>query len=438
MCRRWLVAGVLLGGCSDRPVVDPSNPGSSESTAAVPTTETPTPTTAGTSDAVEVTGDVIETTSAESSGTESVGVSESSSGTEPSATTGEPVTCGPPCAEGWAIDGDLTLSAGGDADAFACLTRVGGTLTIPGGIDAAGLAGLRNVREVGLLVIEFNNSLTDLSPFECLEVAHDGLSIYQAEALVDTSALAGLRVAPYVSLTQTGLTALPTFSPAYEGLGNLYLATNSALVDLDVVAGWPLVSAGSVYIQLDDNASLTSVAGISGLIAASDYTFLQITRSPALQSLAGLEPLKGSTLWLEKLPLVPDLEPLANVVETNGITLLGMPKVESLHGLHNVKRTSEFVIGNCIEPEMAGMDGLKDLSGLDALERVDYLSIANNANLTGLGGAPLLASLNTLSVLGNPMLTQADVDALVGQLDFTPEQCFGGWNECSCFQLMPW
>lgn len=431
---RWWAA-VLVAGCSDRPVLDTEAMNSTGTTGGS-TAEPNVPTTSEAASS-SGTGEVVATTGPGTSGSSSEGSSSADSG---SSTTGVEV-CGPPCDDPWVMQGDLTISSGASTEQYACLTRVVGTLAISGDADATALAGLRNLQEVERLRLEFNSVLTDLSPFACLEHAHEQLSIYQAPALMDASALAGLRSAAYVSFEQTGLAALPGFSPEFAGLSNLYVRGNPALVDLDVVADWGFVGGFDLAIQLDDNPALASVAGLAGLIeeVGDAGAAVQITKAPALGSLAGLEPLVRGSLWLEGLTALTDLAPLANLVDGYNVTLVGLPKIESLHGLHNMATVSTLIVGNCIDDEMAGMDGLVDLAGLDALTTAYTLAIANNANMSALTGAPLLTTVTTLNVVDNPGLAQADVDALIGQLGATPDQqCFGGWNQCQCYQLMPW
>jgi hypothetical protein len=116
-----------------------------------------------------------------------------------------------------------------------------------------------------------------------------------------------------------------------------------------------------------------------------------------------------------------------------------MPLVKDLKGLHNLTTAESLVIGDCIngEPNGLGMPGLKDLSGLDKLESVPSLGLANNAGMTALTGAPGLHSVLLAEIVGNDALTQADVDQLFDQLDAEPQHCFGDWGMCQCFASMP-
>jgi len=80
-----------------------------------------------------------------------------------------------------------------------------------------------------------------------------------------------------------------------------------------------------------------------------------------------------------------------------------------------------------------------DLGGLDALTKVSDFGIANNDGLVALAGAPLLHQVNAMTVVENDKLTQAALDAFVAQLDQAPgDLCFGAWEMCSCFEILPW
>ena len=97
------------------------------------------------------------------------------------------------------------------------------------------------------------------------------------------------------------------------------------------------------------------------------------------------------------------------------------------------------MIGDCVNMGTGGMNGLQSLAGLDSLESVGSLALANNMNLTSLAGAPLLTTAGDgVNVVNNPMLSQAAFDAFLEQFAPAPVSCFGGWDECPCFEILPW
>ncbi len=402
-----------------------------------PTTDAP-----GTTDAPVTTGAATST----GPGADTTTGTESSSSGEPGdSSTGGPSVCGPPCAQTWTHMGDLLIWPGAPTAEYECMDVVAGTLQITGEFDAAALAPLRNLRFTSGLRIEFNDALTDLSPFECLEEATNNLVLDQMPALADASALGKLRSASYVQIEQTGLTGLPAFAPDFTGVENVYIRDNPALVEIGAMAAWGHLPGDYLAIQLDDNPALTSLVGIEGPLAAvadepSAQVGVQVTKAPKLASLAGLEAMTHGSLWLQGLPKVPDLLPLGSLTEGDNITLFGMPAVKNLQGLHHLVTTDWLMIGDCINenPDNTGMDGLVDLSGLDSLTKASSLSIAKNANLSSLAGAPVLSKVNGLEVIENPKLTPAKVDEFVMSLDSMPDACVGGFDQCQCFELLPW
>ncbi len=219
----------------------------------------------------------------------------------------------------------------------------------------------------------------------------------------------------------------------YGGIQEFVAAGNPALVDLDPMAEWPGLSASSgLSLQVRDNPVLTDIAGLAGpLGTAPGDASVTLERLPALPSLVGLSEHHGTSYGLHDLPLVPDLVPLTGVSHLYWLEISGMPLVTSLTGLHELSSALFIRIGDC-NSESSGMDGLTDLSGLDALGEVEFLSIVNNAALTSLAGAPNLYSVYVLDVVNDPLVDAADVAAFVAPMEFTPETCVGAWAECMC------
>jgi len=318
-----------------------------------------------------------------------------------------------------------------------------GDIFVDGAVDAGALAGLVDLQVLaGVLTINDNPVLTDLGPLACLRSAGE-VQILGAPALTDMSALAGLEDTRLIFLRAPGLTGLPEL-PALTGLQRLMLFGNPALTDLTAAGTWK-ISSDEFALAVRDNPVLADLVGVEGLFAqAKDTSLLSVEAydSPALTSLAGLETLTHGDLVLSGLPGLTELEALAGYVHAGSLTLSGMPGLGSLHGLHNLQDvTGLFELGDCLSvgPGVDGMDGLVDLSGLDALVHVAAFGVANNDAMVGLGGAPKLQQVGLLAVMENAKLTQAAVDALVGQLDQAPGNlCFGDWEMCSCYELLPW
>ncbi len=452
---RFILASVLLVACTDRPAIEPDSDTGTVTTGMQPTSAgTPTSSASEPASTGEASsgGQVSGTTGEDSTGTTGTTSTTSTTDTTGEATTGDPGTttdeppaaCARDCARFKTHQGDLLLGPGSDTDAFTCVTRVTGQLWIDGDIESSALAGLSDLAIVDdLISITGNDVLTDLAPFACLREARKGVLINNLPALTDISALSGLRVTPSFALRFTGVTALHAAPPDFAGTSRIDLTGNPALVDLQGLASWT-VAQQFLHLTIDDNAALTDLGGIAGLITGADEAdtlAIGLSKLPALTSLAGFEPLTKGTVGFADLPLISDLQPLSQLVQAGGVALSGMPLVTSLDGLAQLKTVGVLTIGQCINggPDTPGMDGLTSLAGLESLTNIWDLGIANNPGLISLAGAPKLASVTTMELVGNPQLTQTAVDAFTAQLDMDPENaCFGDWGECFCFEVMPW
>ena len=451
MQRRFVMASILLVACTDRPSADATGDTDAASTTGQPTSDS-TPTSSATNEP-DSTGDassggpVSGSSGDDSTGsgpTGTTGTTGETTGEDPGTTTDEPGACARSCARFKTHEGDLLLGPGSNTNAFECVTRITGQLWIDGDVDATALAGLADLAIVDdLLSISGNAVLTDLAAFACLREARAGVLLNDLPALTDTSALAGLRVAPNFALRFTGVTALHAAGPEFMGTSKIDLTSNPALVDLKGLASWTVAQQFLVLV-IDDSEALTDLTGLDGLISGADQAdtlVITLSRLPALPSLAGLEPLTRGTLGLTELPLITDLQPLSKLTQAGGLVLAGMPLVTSLGGLAQLESAGTLAIGECIGggPDTPGMDGLTSLAGLESLTSVSGLGVANNAQLVSLAGAPKLHTVTAMEVIANPKLSQAAVDAFTAQLDMGPQDaCVGGWDECSCFEALPW
>jgi hypothetical protein len=357
-------------------------------------------------------------------------------------TTGpEPLEpCGPPCAETFVHDGDLQVNTNDDLTQYACVTHIVGKLNLGGALDSAALAPFANLQVIeGEFAITSNSALTNLDAFACLREV-DALRINNAPALTDMSGLANLKVAPHITVQQSGVTALPELAPTYQGLRYLRLWDNPALADVSAVAAWPGVGVIQEF-EISKCPALTSVEGVGHLLApAMGHASLRLQELHGLTSLHGLEPAIRGSLDLVDLPLVPDLLPLSSfaVDEPGSLWLSGMPLVTSLDGLNDATGLGHLEIGMCpIGPTGHGMDGLTSLAGLDSQQWLSILQVAGNANLASLSGATSLTKVeNYLNVAANPKLSQQAFDAFLEQLD-GGGGCFGDWDVCVCPDFMP-
>lgn len=403
-------------GCPARPV------GQDDGTTAITTTTGASTSAAAPTSGPATTADPA-TTTGTTGGTTSTGTT---SDPLPDATTlppdGGPSTCGPPCAETWTHVGNLEIGPGPnstDPDDLACMTQIIGDIHV---FDIHGdqLDGLRNlIRAEGFMSIG-GDAITSLSPFGCLQEVTNHLQVGPAANLVDLSGLSGLRTVPTFTLMATAATAMPAFSPEFFGISQLQILYNDALVDLDNVAGWTTREDG-LWAILEENDALASIAGLQQPFAGSlSPPSIYLIDLPVLVSLAGLEGRADyNLLKLDSLPAIPDLTPLTTMTTVERLEMNSMPQILDLDGLAQLKTAGTLVLGDCWGNVGIGMDGLKDLSGLDSLTTVDALGIAWNSQLTALTGAPMLTTITTRwrvennSLLGQPAI--AAFSAQVGQ-----------------------
>ncbi len=451
---------VLGAGCSDR--VAMTEPGatstgeastsegaSGSGTGVVPTSGAPT--SEGSSGGTESSGSPV---SASSDGSESSSGGSSSGGSEGSSESGSeggsestdgPVSgCASACDRTSTHDGNILIEPGDATDWLKCVTRVTGDVLINGDVDAAGLAGLADLRQVdGDFAILSNAVLTDLSPVACLRTVNGWLRLSFMPLLTNLAGLEGLEFVRQLQLRATAVANVDE-PLALKGVAKIDLFDNPELEELGAVEGWEIAS-DEIVLQMGNNPKLKDLLGFAGLLAQAGpevEVAVQVFDSPGMTSLKGLEAMTHGHLVLSGLVKVADLEPLANLTTAGSVTMSDMPLLTSLHGLHNLKSVGgTFSLGACTNggPDSPGMDGLKDLQGLDSLTQVSAFGLANNKAMTGLGGAPKLTTVQWFEAVGNSMLKQPAVDAFLAQLDMAPDlQCFGGWNQCECFQVLPW
>jgi hypothetical protein len=318
------------------------------------------------------------------------------------------------------------------------LTRVTGDLWIGEKANLATITSLGNLREVGgAFTIAGVAALTDLDDFGCLREV-ESLALQQLPALVDVGGLAGVRIAPRITLEGVGVTTLPEFADSYQGVDTLTLRDNPALLHLDPAGLWGTTGA-PLTIQIANNPALVSVAGLGGILLANgaESAHVELDDLPALTSLTGLEPLVEADLHVTRLPLVTDLMPLSALKKGGQVTFDAMPKVLDLAGLAALNTVHTLTLGDCSNGEDGGMDGLTSLAGLASLTSVDHLRLAGNDGLVALTGAPELHAVSGVAVVGSPALPAAAFELFLDQLDDPPWHCYGDWERCQCSIIQP-
>lgn len=361
-----------------------------------------------------------------------------SGGGDVSTTLDPPAGCGP-CVGNWDHDGSVLLNSMTAHIDYSCVRTIDGGLFIHADADPAQIASLANLQRVtGELTILGHSDLTDLDSFGCLREVGE-LKLEQMPQLTDLGGLARLEAAPHILFDGLGITALPEFAAGFAGITSLTLRNNHALVDLHAASSWG-PGGGGLDLRIAGNAALPGLTGLAGLLADHGAALVNIELAdlPSLTSLAGLEPVVFANLYAERLPLVPDLAPLSNLAIGGQITFNAMHEVTTLTGLGALTSVGTFTLGDCSHDGSGGMDGLTSLAGLDSLESVNHFALADNDKLVSLAGAPALTSMQGFAAVGNPGLTQEDVDALFKQIGGEPPlACHGGWDRCECAPINP-
>ena len=493
MQRHHLVPALLLFACTDRPALETADSTASttgESTSAAPTSDPPTGTTTPATDTPATDTNPTDTSTTDTSTTDAGTTGPGTTATTTTATTstdttdgtttdltatdtgssstGEPPQPGvcSPCETLTVLDGPMLIDPTTDIAQFGCVGTVMGAVSIAGDLTAEQLAPLCHLTVVGsALSIKNNTVLTDLSPFAAVEKVKT-LTLFGLPALTAVSGMTALEEAGDIDIGQTGAKALGTFSPQFTGITHLDISGNPALSDISAMVQWGLGdSFQSIVIQ--NSPGLKDLSGIADLFAAADHDFsFTLHGAPGMTSLAGLGSAAGGTYEFADLPLVTDLQPLAQVktlgslslrnipltslaglgsLQSARLTLQKMPKLTSLEGLGSLATGDVFLWDLPVLASLAGLEkftsggltfidlplvtslaplsGLVDgksvhmqgmplvtsLAGLDNLETALSLSIGDcvNEGTSGMDGLTSLAGLGALTTAGEFMVTNS-------------------------------
>lgn len=302
------------------------------------------------------------------------------------------------------IEGDLRIVADavGSLSALGSLRRVHGILDVlardPGSaadavpVDLSGLDRLESVGQLRLLSVA-PHSLAPLSALSAIEGRDDsGLYLLSVSGLTSLDGLRGLERVKRVELSDVpGLRSL-------RGLERLH-----EVEALDVL-GVPLeelaepehfVLTGS--LRLEETALVT----LQGLAASSRPSIVRLGNDTRLVSLDGLTVGEAlEELWLEGNTALEDISALGGLREVSGALVLSGSPSSSLAGLAGLERVASLTLSGT---------AVTDLRGLERLASADSIDIRANPALATLAGLATLAPnarIGSLSVDGNPALTQ--------------------------------
>lgn len=190
--------------------------------------------------------------------------------------TGEPLTCLDTDTPGE----DITIYSDAEMEELALSGCVPERIIVSGGAVTS-LAGLSDLREVGILEIRYNPVLESLAGIEDLERV-DHLIIVGNNLVTQLPEFPKLELGIVTIKANDVLTSLGSF-PAAAQLSRLEIAANEALVDL---GGFPALSTVTGDVLLNNNLAVTNFAGLEGLTSIGGD--LHIEDNAGLTSLAEL------------------------------------------------------------------------------------------------------------------------------------------------------
>jgi hypothetical protein len=373
-----------------------------------------------------------------------------------------------------------------DPQEVACLTEVRstadevGTLLVEDTTSWIDLQPLSHLIYIeGGLVVRGNTALRDLQGLELLTQIGGGLIVQENPVLASLFGLGnlrqlggGLKLLGNASLQElAALAGIP-------GVRGIWIRDNDALVGLDGLA--PVVSGAIEDLSLDvsGNDSLVTLAGLGGsLVTGVDTILIEDNASlvdvaapmfqntienfngqctfagnPKLETLAGTENLGPNCGGIRVAgEAIRDLKIMTNVVEL-GDLLLETPQLTTLAdlaalktiyhfrltrmdslsnflGIGNATIYSDLWIGNCTDGggvDWEGNPGLTSLQGLENIVLDDNfinLRIEGNPNLVDVSALQRPEGLLWLSAKLNPMLSEADLEALMAPMGATLLSC---------------
>ncbi len=243
----------------------------------------------------------------------------------------------------------------------------------------------------------------------------DVLSGFGALEEVDSLLLDGLAAQNLRGLSR--LWIIGTNTGFSDATGRLLIRDSNGLRNLEGLDS--LEALGS--LELRDNLALTSLAGLT---RAQPLQELHVSNTP-LQSLEGLEALAPNELTLIETQL-RDLNGLVDTQRLTSLRLSGNPVLGSLQGARLPPRLNTLEVRDSASLlDLRGLDdvrevstlslsglALTDLTGLNALERVNTITLLTLAQLTSLKGLELLREVNSLGLEDLPQL--ASLEGLSG------------------------
>lgn len=278
-----------------------------------------------------------------------------------------------------------TTSAGYTSTLSAEDTADDDKLDLQSGYDCSGY----DVYHDAYFVLDSNEEVANVAIYECIM---GGLTF--AYGVTDLTPLVNLQSVGQLVIETPDILSFDGLDNLRHVNGSLSLGTyfpDSGCYGAGVTTLGPLASLehiGELFIC--NNLNLTSLAELGMALTGDVPGPISITSIPNLESLAGFEGLTsvGGNLGLVDFPLVPDVQPLANLTSVDEL----------------------FVLGD--------LDALGSLEGLEQLTHVGGIYIGYNGQLTTLAGFDNLMDVTwDLEIKNNPMLPQEAAEAWAANID---------------------
>jgi uncharacterized repeat protein (TIGR01451 family) len=325
------------------------------------------------------------------------------------------------------IEGDITIafSTVSNLNGLQGIKVIQGGLNIYGNIWLSNLDGLQNLDSLGgFLALNSNQQLYNISGLNKLKAIGGGLSIVANESLQSLDGLQNITAIgeDFVLEWQGFITDFSPLSNITSIGGNVKLNYLSGLTNLDHFSNLHSVGGGFTFRNNYLLANLNSLHQLDSI--GGDFVLYYC---PAITDLTGLDNVNfiRGDLILEHCDNLQTLTGLNNLDSIGGsFRLLELPALTNLAALQNFHQLGQNFEcrANSLLPNLQGLENLTAMS-------TDYeLILTQNASLSDLSGLENLQSLGFLTVAENPLLS--DLSELTGLTTLT------GLNVVSNAQLI--
>ncbi|WP_299246626.1 hypothetical protein [uncultured Aquimarina sp.] len=179
-------------------------------------------------------------------------------------------------------------------------------------------------------------------------------------------------------------------------VGDFLIAGNDFIETIEHLKN--LKKVGSITI--DNNPSLVSLNGLQNIIELRGRVFL--SDLPLIINFNGfpqaIKEIHGD-FDISKFPKITNIDALQNIEKITGTLNINFTSLNNFNGLSNLKEISKDL-------RVTYNDDLMTVNFPNLEVVKEYFSIANNENLTSLNFDALSASIDTIAIISNPLLSE--------------------------------